>query len=60
LSAYFRITSEVLSIQYVYELVNLFSFACVSKRVQKYNLFLNCQAFCEKYFDLFSCRPAHQ
>jgi hypothetical protein len=43
----------VLSIQYVYERVILFIFACISKRVQKYNSFLIWQAFLKKFFDYF-------
>ena len=32
---------------------SLFNFACVSKRVQKYNSFLIWQAFLKKFFDYF-------
>ena len=43
----------MLSIQYVYERVILFIFACISKRVQKYNSFLIWQDFLKKFFDYF-------
>jgi hypothetical protein len=46
----------MLSIQYVYERVFLFQFApelSFSKRLQKYNFFLNSQAFLKIYFLLF-------